>query len=144
LGGTNIWFADDFDQWRSGAVEIDIGGVIIGFAGNVGIFGGIFFEMGASDADTFLINLKPAMFGDWKMELRNLITFWKVGVEIVFAIEDGGVWNRAAQSESGFGAEFDGFGVQGWERARLAGTDGADRAVWCGTVINIGATAKHF
>ena len=121
--GAHIRFRYDFDQWRSLTVQIDIGIAVR----SVHIFAGIFFKMDALDADLFLdafhFDFNPAVMADRVIQLRNLVRFRIVRIEVVFAVEVRFSRDFTVQSQSGLHAEFDCALVDDRQDARVTPVD---------------------
>ena len=110
IGVGLVWSAhvrlgDDFAEGRAAAVVVDVGlsgGLRKPF---VQIFCGVFFEMQASDADAFfravVVDFNPAVGGERKFVLRDLIAFGQIGIEIIFAGKARVLMDAAMQCQRG-------------------------------------------
>ncbi|MPM97833.1 hypothetical protein SDC9_145013 [bioreactor metagenome] len=105
--------------------------------------------MDAVDADLMLtfggIHHHVAITGQGEFELRDLVAFGEIGVEIVLTGKNTGVLHFAVQRQSHFDAVFDCHFVNNRQSTRHAGTNRAYAGVrfhlGC---INDGAGAEHF
>ena len=92
-------------------------------------FSGIFFHMGACDAQAlhFAVDfdIEVAVFTDRQVELRGLEILRKIGVIIVFAVEFAEAGDLAVQSKTGADSVFEDFLIQDRQHARQAETDRA-------------------
>ncbi|MPN36363.1 hypothetical protein SDC9_183872 [bioreactor metagenome] len=61
VGGTHVRLGDDFEQRRTGTVEVDAGFAVKIFVQRLA---GILFEMGAGQVDRLLVGLVAATDGD--------------------------------------------------------------------------------
>ena len=110
IGGAEVGLGDDFDERGAAAVEVDVGA-----GGGVGeavveALAGVFFEVQARDADAlqYLLailakrgTMEHAVLGDGLVELRDLVALGGVGVEVIFAGEDAGLADFAADGLGG-------------------------------------------
>ncbi len=89
--------------------------------------------MEAGDADAFCAcrggDVDVAVLGEGLVELGDLIALGQVGVEVVFAGEDGAFADLAVESERGEGGELNGAAVEDGQRTGEAEADGADVGV---------------
>ena len=81
------------------------------------------------------------MLCDGLVELRNLVALGQVGVEVVFAREDGALAHLAVECQGGQRGKLDGLGVEHRQCAGQAETNRADVGVGRGAEM-IGAAAK--
>jgi hypothetical protein len=70
-----------------------------------------------------------AELGEGLIELGDLVALGQVGVEVIFAGEDGAFPDLAVEGERGEGGEFDGALVENGERSGEAEADRADVGV---------------
>ena len=98
------------------------------------VFGGVFFEMKARDADALLctavVDFDPATGGEGQLVLGDLVAFGQIGIEIIFAGKTRMSVDGAVQRKRGAHGQFDGALVQNRQRARQAEADGTDISVW--------------
>ena len=103
VGRAHVGLADDFDQRRAAAVEVDVGA-----RGGVGeavveAFAGVLFHVEAGDADAFCAVavgiVDVAVLGERLVVLRDLVALGQVGVEVVFAGEDGAFADLAVEGQ---------------------------------------------
>jgi len=100
----------------------------------------------AGDADTFSCSvcrgdLDPAVLGQRLIELRDLVALGQVGIEVIFAGEDGALADLAVDCQRGQRGKLDRFGVEHRQGAGQAETDRADVGIGLRAEV-IGATAK--
>ena len=88
----NVGLGDDLEQRRSGAVQVDQA-VAAAPRFVVKVLAGIFFEMGADDADPPRLgrlrvgrDLEPAVGAEGQIVLADLITLRQVGIVILLAV----------------------------------------------------------
>ena len=92
-GGTHIRLGDDFQQGRTGPVQVHAGHAL---RCAMHRFTGIFFQMGAGDAHHFFVRLgiprqrlnlyrQCALSDHGQVKLADLIALGQVGVEVIFA-----------------------------------------------------------
>ncbi len=81
------------------------------------------------------------MLGDGLVELRNLVALGQVGIEIIFAREDGALAHRAVQRQRGQRGKLDGLGVEHRQRAGQPQAHRADVGVGR-RAETVGATAE--
>ena len=90
---------------------------------------GIFFHMGACDAQTlhFAVDfdIEVAVFTDRQVKLRGLEVLREVRVVIVLAVEFAEAGDLAVQCETGADSVFEDFLIQDWQHARQAEADRA-------------------
>ncbi len=92
VGGAHVGLADDFDQRRAAAVEIDVG-VAVGILETVvHALAGVVFHVDAGDADALAaspstIDIDKAVFGERLIVLRDLVALGQIGIEVVLARE---------------------------------------------------------
>src|SRR5690606_12972649 len=89
LGTANIRLGHDFQQWGTGAVEVDAGHAVEVFVQRLAR---VFFQMGTGHADGFLNTLfqldRDLTFAhDGRLKLTGLVALGQVGVEVVLAVE---------------------------------------------------------
>ena len=147
FGRAHVGLGDDFGERRAAPVVVDVGlggGLRETF---VKIFGGVFLDVETRDTDAFFnagdFDFDVADGGEWELELGNLISLGKVGVEIIFAGEARMFVNGAVEGEGCAGRHLDDALVQDRQRA---GQAEADRAgVGVGSVAEArGAGAEDF
>ena len=87
----------------------------------------IFLQMKAGDADPLRLavhfDIDPAVLADRLVELRNLIGFRRIGVEIVFAVEFADIRDLAVERHRRFHRVFNRLTVQHRQHAGMAETD---------------------
>ena len=113
----------------------------------VEIFGGVFFDVKARDADAFFgagdFDFDVAAGGKRKLELGNLVALGKVGVEIILAGKARVFVDGAVDGERRAAGHFDDAFVQHRKSAGEAQADGA--GVGVGRVAEAGgAGAENF
>ena len=73
-------------------------------------FAGIFLHMDTGNSDTFRFivhaDVQPAVLADRLIELADLVSLWKVGIEVVLAGKGAAVGNRAVGSQAGLEGKF--------------------------------------
>ena len=133
LRRAHVRLGDDFAERSAATVVVNVslgGGLRETF---VEIFGSVFFEMEARDADASScavgFDLQPATGGERQFVLGNLVALGEVGIEIVFASEAGMVVDRAVQGERGAHGHLDGALVEHGQSAGEAEADGTDIGV---------------
>ena len=89
-GRVDLGLADDFQQRRAGAVEIDQA-VLAGAVLIVQHLAGVLFQMGADDADPFacpvgMRDLEPAVVAEGQIVLADLIVLGQIGIVVVLAV----------------------------------------------------------
>ena len=94
LGGrAQVGLGDDFGERRAAAVVVDVAAAVGIRETLVQIFGGVFFEVQAGDADSLaravVIDFEPAGQGQRQLVHGNLVALGQIGIEIVFAGEAG-------------------------------------------------------
>src|ERR1035441_4128591 len=146
IGRADVGFADDLGERRAAAVQVEIGA-----RGGVGkavveAFAGVFFHVQAGNADALhgavcCGHVDPAVLCDGLVELRYLVALGQVGVEVVFAREDGALAHLAVEGERSQRGKLDGLGVEHRQCAGKAEADRADVGVWRGAEV-IGAAAE--
>ena len=147
VGRADVGLADDLDQRRAAAVQVEIG--VRGGVGKplVQALARIFFHVHARDADLLRSavgrwHLDPAVLGQRLIELRNLVALGQIGIEVVLAREDGALAHLAVERQRGQRGELDGLGVQHRQRARQPQANRADVGIRLGAEP-VGATAKR-
>ena len=138
VGRAEVGLGDDLDEGCAAAVEVDVGaGGGVGEA-VVDAFAGVFFEVEAGDADGLQNRVAGdveggdgdgPVLGDGLVELRDLVALGGVGVEVVFAGEDAGFADLAADGAGGENGELDGTAVEDGKGAGEAEAGGADVGV---------------
>ena len=110
FGRAHVGLGDDFGERGAAAVVVDVGlggGLREAF---VEIFGGVFFDVEARDADAFFcagdFDFDVAAGGEREFELGDLVALGEVGVEIIFAGEAGVFVDGAVEGERGAGWPF--------------------------------------
>ena len=106
----HVGLADDFQQRRAGAVQVD---AAVGLAGQLVVhaLAGVFFQMGADDADPLgldpslgIADLQPAVVAERQIVLADLIALGQVGIVVVLAVplgEAGDLAVRAPRRSAG-------------------------------------------
>ena len=146
VGRADVWLADDLDQRRAAAVQVEIG--VRGRVGKpvVQALARILFHVHARDADRSSIRRRrwhfdPAMLGERLVELRNLVALGQIGIEIVLAREDRALAHLAVERQRGQRGKLHGLRVQHRQRARQPQAYRADVRIGLGAEA-VGATAK--
>ena len=89
----HVGLADDFDQRRAAAIEIDVGVAVGILEAFVLALAGVVFHVDAGDADAFGCavdhDIDEAVLGERLIVLRNLVALGQVGIEIILAGETG-------------------------------------------------------
>ena len=86
-------------------------------------------------------DLDVAVLGERLVELADLVALGKIGIEVVFAGEDGGLVDLEVERLRGLDGEFDRLAVEHRQRAGHAEADGADVGVGLGAE-DVGAAAE--
>ena len=108
---------------------------------------GVLFEVKAGDADALLVSpavgadLDEAVLGQRLVELADLVALGEIGIEVVFAGEDGGVVDPEVERLRGLDGEFDGLAVEHGQGSGHAQADRADVAVGLGAE-DVGTAAE--
>ena len=131
VGGANVGLGDDLGQRRATAVQVDIsagGGVRESL---VETLAGVLFHVQAGDADALCSsvgrgNLDESMLGDGLVELRDLVALGQVGIEVIFAGEDGALTHLAVDGQRGQRGKLDGLLVEHRQGAGQAQANRAD------------------
>src|SRR5262249_25931778 len=118
-GAAQIRFAHDFEQRHAGSIEVDgrrtRKAVVYRFAR-------ILLEMRAGDPDIdhsrIFVDSHTTACRDGAVELRDLVSFRKVRVEIVLACEDGRPLYLAAERQRRADRQLDRVIVEDWQRTR--------------------------
>ena len=152
FGRGNIGFADDFEQWGAGTVEIDAGGGL-----HVEALGDILLDMDADETDIFVLcgdaflgvlrireimERNTAAEAEGQIVLADLVVLRHVGVEIVFAVELADRSDLAAQHEACERGELESLFVHDRQGTGHAEADRADIGIRLGAVFDR-AGAKH-
>ncbi len=147
VGGADVGLGDDLDQRRAAAVEVDVGA-----RGGVGeavveALAGVLFHVQAGDADALVLpfgasgtSIQPCSargLSNW----RDLVALGQIGIEVVFAGEDGAFADLAVEGERGQDGELDGLLVEDGQGSGQAEADGADVGVGLGAEA-VGAAAE--
>ena len=97
-----VGFRDNLQKWGASAIEVNAGlmSELV-----VDRLSGILFQMGPGNANwietaVFQWHFKNALADDRGKKLTHLISLGKVGVEVVFPIEDGSLSNSRADSQA--------------------------------------------
>ncbi len=128
-----IRLADDLDQRRSAAVQIDVGKAVGILEAVVNALSGVIFHVHAGHADpagfAVTVHLDEAVFGERLIVLRDLVALGKVRVKIIFAGEDGFRVHLALECKRGFDRELNRVLVEHRQCPRHPQTDGTNIAV---------------
>ena len=97
-------------------------------------FAGILFHVQAGDADALwaCVGVGISMYavlGEGLVELGDLVALGQVGIEVIFAGEDGAFADLAVKGERGQRGEFDGAAIEDGQRTGQAEADRADVGV---------------
>ena len=141
---THFRLGDDFQQGSAGTVEVD---ARLAVKILVQRFSCVFFQVGASQTDGFLIgllafaNLNHDAAADYyrQLELADLVTLRQIRVEVVLAGKDRFCGDLATNGETELDRAFDRAAVQYRQHARQGQVDGASLRVGRGTERRRGA-----
>ena len=86
-------------------------------------------------------DLDEAVLGEGLVELADLVALGEIGIEVVFAGEDGGVVDPEIERLGGLDGEFDGLAVEHGQGSGHAEADRADVGVGLGAE-DVGAGAE--
>ena len=133
-GGSDIGFADNFDQRDSTAIQVD-GCTFAGIRKPlVQALTRVLFEMQAGDADVLSSgcgrNLDLAKLCQGLVVLRNLIALGQIGIKIILARENGCLVNSAAQRHRRQHREIYRLAIQYWQRSGKAKAYRANVSIW--------------
>ena len=127
----HVGLADDFQERRAGAVQVD---AAVGLAGHfvVHALAGVFFEVGADDADPLgrklalgIADLQPAVVAQRQVVLAGLVALGQVGIVVVLAVPLGEAGDLAVQGQGRLDRKLDRAAVHHRQRARHADAHGA-------------------
>ena len=126
LAGGKLRLADDLQQGRAGAVEVDQGPAAL-----MDELAGVLLQMGADQGDALAgpWQLQPASGGEGEVVLADLVVLGQVGIEVVLAVPLGERGDVAAQGQGGAQGQLEGPAVQHGQRAGQAQAHRAGRAV---------------
>ena len=145
VGAAHVGLADDFDERRAAAVQIDVGGAVGILEAIVDALAGVVFHVDAGDADApgdaVHDDIDEAVLGEGLVVLRDLVALRKVGIEVVLAGEAGVRADLAVQREGALDGQFDGLAAEHGEGAGKAEADRADVGV--GRRAETGGTAAE-
>ena len=133
-GGSDIGFADNFDERDSTAIQVD-GCTFTGIRKPlVQALTRVLFEMQSSDADVLSSgcgrNLDLAKLCQGLVVLRNLITLGQIGIKIILAREDRCLINAAAQRHRRQHREIYRLTIQYWQRSGKTKAYRANVSIW--------------
>src|SRR5450759_3920906 len=124
VGAAHVGFADDFDERRAAAVQIDIGGAAGILEAVVHALAGVVFHVDAGDADALGTavhhDIHEAMLGHRLVVLGDLVALGQVRVEVVLAREPRKGAYLAVQRERALDGQFHGLAAEHGERAGKA------------------------
>ncbi len=127
---------DDLDERHSAAIEVDQADVAESAPAGpvVQELAGVLLEVQTMDANgaRVLGERQDAALGERPVELADLISLRKVGVEVVLARENGEGGDLAAERERQRRGEVDRRTVQERQGPRIAEADGADQGIGIG------------
>ena len=137
----HIRLGDDFQQRRTGAVEINAGHAGVVFMQRLA---GVFFKMGAGHADAlglavFQLDIDMAGADDGQVELRDLVALGQVGIEIVFTREHTAVRHLGVDGHAEFYRHMHGLFIQDRQHPRQRDIDHAGLGIGLGAVGGAGA-----
>ena len=101
----HVGLADDFQERRAGPVQVD---AAVGLAGHfvVHALAGVFFQVGADDADPLgrklalgIADLQPAVVAQRQVVLADLVALGQVGIVVVLAVPLGEAGDLAVQGQ---------------------------------------------
>jgi hypothetical protein len=153
VGTGDVWFANDFEQRCSGAIEIDAGRVL-----HMEALGDIFLEMNSHETDLLVLRRDRFLGIFWvgqivqgndsaeakrQIVLADLVILGHVGIKVVFAVEFADFGNLATKHESGQRGETQSLLVHDGKGAGKAETDRTEIGVRFSAMFH-GAAAKHF
>ena len=129
VGAAHVGLADDFDERRTAAVEIDVGGAAgIGEA-IVDALAGVVFHVDAGDADApgtaVHHDVHEASLGHRLVILGDLVALGQIGIEVVLAREARERAHLAVQCEGALDGQFHGLAAEHRERTGQAEADRA-------------------
>ena len=91
VGAAHVGLADDFDQRRAAAVQVDVGVAVGILEAVVDALAGVVFHVDARDADALVRavhhDIDAAVLGQRLIVLRDLVALGQVGIEVVLARE---------------------------------------------------------
>jgi hypothetical protein len=130
LGGAQVGLADDLDERRAAAVQVEIGMLVGVGKAVVQALARVFFQVHAGNADL------PRAAGGWNFDaaelgkrfivLRDLVALGQVGVEIILAREDRALVDAAVQCHGREHGKLHRLSVQNRQSAEQAEADRAN------------------
>ena len=143
VGAVDVGLGDDLQQGHAGAVQVYQREVTL-----MDRAPGVFFQMGAADADALLrpvgqVDVQIAVLAEGQLKLADLVTLGQVGIGVVLARKDGGVGDLAVERQPGLNGGFDRGAVDHGQHARHPQTDGAHARVGRRARIVGAAAAEH-
>ncbi len=109
VGGTHVRFGHNFQQRRSGPIQIHPAAARSGL---VHVLSGVFFQVRPPDPHALPAvaggNLDPSLLADRRFVLGNLIALRQIGIEVVLARKPVVLADRAIQRKTGANGHFDG------------------------------------
>ncbi len=144
FGRTHVRLGNDFQQRRTGAVQIDAGHAAVVF---VQALAGVFFKVGAGHADAldgavFQGDVQVAFAHDRQFHLTDLITLRQVRVEVILAGEHVVLTDLGVDGQAKLDRHLHGFLVQHRQRTGHAQVDEAGLSVGLGAERG-GATGEN-
>ena len=110
--GAHIRLGDDFEQRRTGTIQVDAGHALEVF---VQAFAGIFFKVGAGELDSFYgiahDDIDVPAFDNRQLKLADLVAFGQVGVKVIFAGKNRGAVDMGIDRQAKADGFFDGGAV---------------------------------
>ena len=92
VGAAHVRLAHDFDQWRSGAVQIHVGVAVGILEAFVDALAGVVFHVDARDPDALVdaadLDVDIAVLGQRLIVLRDLVALGQIRIEVVLAGEN--------------------------------------------------------
>ena len=147
FGRAQIGLADDFNQRRPAAVQVDVGAI-----GRVGkavmhALAGVLFHVQPRDADAAraalaVADVEPAVLRQRLVELRDLVALRRVRIEVILPREDALFIHRAMQRGGREHGKLHRLAVQHRQRTRQPQADGAAMRIGLATVA-INAAAER-
>ena len=132
----NVRCTNDFDQWRSLTVQVNVWVTIR----PVGVLTSVFFDVKFSNTDTLLLTLKldfqPTVTANWLLLLRDLVSLWIIWVEVVLTIPVQVTRYISIQSQSGHHTVFQRTLVCLWQTTRVTPVNNVRVGVRLSTVLN--------
>src|SRR6185437_10486588 len=129
--GKQVGLRNDFKQGHTGPVKIYAGVIFIDV---VDAFAGVFFEVNPVEQYTSFFavyfNWNRTIFADRGGMLCYLVTFRKIGIEIIFSCEIIITYNFAIICQPQFNSQLYGFLIHYRQSARMSKGNSADISVW--------------